>query len=199
MTVYGYARVSSIDQNEARQIMAFQKEGIAMENIVVEKRSGKDFNRPAYQELTSKLEPGDLLYLYSIDRLGRNYDEILEQWKVLTKSLKIDIVVLDMPLLDTRTGKDLMGTFISDLVLQILSFAAENERRNIKDRQRSGIIAARQRGVKFGRPKKKIPDDFKGKYYLWKDKKIDKQAIMDEFQISQSTFYRWVGMIENHS
>ena len=150
--VYGYIRVSSKDQNEDRQVIALQELNIPKKNIFLDKQSGKDFARPQYQRLMKKLKKDDLLYVKSIDRLGRNYEEILEQWRVLTKQKEIDIVVLDMPLLDTRRGKDLMGTFLSDIVLQVLSFVAENERKNIRQRQAEGIAAAKARGVRFGRP-----------------------------------------------
>ena len=160
MAEYGYVRVSSLDQNEDRQMIELQKKQIPEKNIYMDKLSGKNFERPAYKRLFKKLKQGDLLYIMSIDRLGRNYVEIQEQWRTLTKEKGIDIVVFDMPLLDTRTGKDLMGTFISDLVLQILSFVAQNERENIKKRQAQGIAAAKARGVKFGRPEKPVPDNF---------------------------------------
>ena len=154
---YGYARVSSREQNESRQLAALDEMNVPRNNIFVDKQSGKDFNRPRYQQLLKKLRTDDLLYIKSIDRLGRDYREILEQWRILTKDKKIDIVVLDMPLLDTRRGKDLMGTFLSDIVLQLLSFVAENERENIRQRQKEGIEAAKQRGVRFGRPTQPLP------------------------------------------
>lgn len=158
MDIYGYVRVSSVDQNEDRQVIALKEVGVDAKNIYMDKQSGKDFNRPYYQQLKRNLKPGDLLYILSIDRLGRNYEEIQKQWRVLTKEIGIDICVLDMSLLDTRNGKDLMGTFIADLALQILSFVAQNERDNIKKRQAEGIAAAKAKGVKFGRPEKEIPD-----------------------------------------
>lgn len=158
--MYGYARVSTREQKEDRQLIALSEVELPEENIYVDKQSGKDFERPMYKRLMKKLKEDDLLYVKSIDRLGRNYEEILEQWRVLTREKKVDIVVLDMPLLDTRRGKDLMGTFLSDIVLQVLSFVAENERKNIRERQREGIDAARQRGVKFGRPSNPLPDNF---------------------------------------
>ena len=157
---YGYVRVSTKDQNENRQLEAIKQLEISKKNIYVEKISGKDFNRPIYQKLVKKLRPNDLLYIKSIDRLGRNYEEILEQWRILTKEKKVDIVVLDMPLLDTRRGKDLIGTFLSDIVLQVLSFVAENERSNIKQRQAEGIAVAKAKGVRFGRPPKPLPSNF---------------------------------------
>ena len=160
VNVYGYIRVSSRDQNEDRQLVALKEVGVSEKSIYLDKQSGKDFNRPQYKKLLRKLKKDDLLYIKSIDRLGRNYEEILQQWHVLTKEKGIDIVVLDMPLLDTRRGKDLMGTFLSDIVLQVLSFVAENERTNIRQRQAEGIAAAKARGVKFGRPPLPLPDNF---------------------------------------
>ena len=151
-TTYGYIRVSSTDQNEDRQRLALSEMGVPAENLFTDKQSGKDFNRPQYKRLVRKLRPGDLLYVLSIDRLGRSYGEIQDQWRALTKDIGADICVIDMPLLDTRYGKDLIGTFIADLTLQILSFVAENERTNIRQRQRQGIAAAKARGVRFGRP-----------------------------------------------
>lgn len=160
MKTYGYIRVSSIDQNEDRQIIAMQNAQVPWRNLYIDKISGKDFNRPMYLKMVKKLKPGDLVYIKSIDRLGRNYQDVVEQWQFLTRVKKVDIVVLEMPLLDTRRGKDLMGTFLSDIVLQVLSFVAENERSNIKRRQREGIDAAMQKGVKFGRPAIPLPDNF---------------------------------------
>ncbi len=158
--IYGYIRVSSADQNEDRQMIALREIGVANENIYVDKQSGKDFERPKYKRMIKKLKLGDLLYILSIDRLGRNYEEIQCQWRTLTKDIGIDICVIDMPLLDIRNGKDLMGTFIADLVLRILSFVAQNERENIKKRQAEGIAATKVRVVRFGRPGKDAPDDF---------------------------------------
>ena len=154
---YGYIRVSSTDQNEDRQKIAMDAKSVPRKNIFMDKQSGKDSERPQYKPLVRKIKRGDLLYLLSIDRLGRNYKEVQEQWRILTKDKGVDICVIDMPLLDTRTAKDLMGTFIADLVLQILSFVAENERANIKKRQAQGIAAAKARGVRFGRPEKPVP------------------------------------------
>lgn len=171
-TVYGYIRVSTKDQNEDRQWIALREVVSEEKNIYMDKQSGKDFKRPAYQRMLRKMKKDDLLYVKSIDRLGRNYEEILEQWRILTKEKGVDIVVLDMPLLDTRRGKDLMGTFLSDIVLQILSFVAENERTNIRQRQAEGIAAARARGVQFGRPAKPLPNGFEKVYTLWKADKI---------------------------
>lgn len=187
---YGYARVSGADQNEARQLTAFQELGIPPECIFTDKQSGKDFNRPQYRRLVKKLRPGDLLYVLSIDRLGRDYEEIGRQWRILTKEKCVDICVIDMPLLDTRQGKDLMGTFIADLVLQILSFVAQSERENIKKRQAQGIAAAKQRGVRFGRPEKPIPDDFGELVLRWESKDLSFEAVLRMCGMSQATFYR---------
>ena len=187
---YGYVRVSSVEQNEARQVIAMKNSGIADGNIFIDKQSGKDFHRKNYEMLVSLLRKGDLLYIMSIDRLGRNYVEIQNQWYTLTKEIGIDICVLDMPLLDTRNGKDLIGTFIADLVLQILSFVAENERENIRKRQEQGIAAAIKRGVRFGRPKAVVPDDFESIVRAWKAKKITIHTALHMCKISRSTFYR---------
>ena len=177
MSVYGYIRVSSKDQKEDRQQIALKEVGVNLQNIYVDKQSGKDFNRPQYKKMLRKLKKDDLLYIKSIDRLGRNYAEILQQWRILTKEKGVDIVVLDMPLLDTRRGKDLMGTFLSDIVLQVLSFVAENERTNIKQRQAEGIAAAKAQGIKFGRPPLPLPDNFYEVHKAWRSKKITlKQA-----------------------
>ena len=157
---YGYIRVSSTDQNEIRQRIVLEQQAIPPGRIFMDKMSGKDFQRPQYQAMLKRLGPGDLLCITSIDRLGRNYEEILEQWRVLTREKRVDILVLDMPLLDTRRDKNLLGTFIADLVLQVLSFVAQNERENIRNRQAQGIAAAKQRGVRFGREVKPLPDNF---------------------------------------
>ncbi len=188
--IYGYVRVSSTDQNEDRQLLALKQIGVAEENIFMDKQSGKDFVRPNYKKLLRKLKSGDLLYVLSIDRLGRNYNDILEQWRVLTKEKDIDICVLDMPLLDTRNGKDLMGTFIADLVLQILSFVAQNERENIRKRQAEGIAAARLRGVKFGRPKALVPDNFRETVMRWEKGEISLERALCVTQLKEATFYR---------
>ena len=172
VNVYGYVRVSSHDQNEDRQMIALNEMKILNKNIFVDKQSGKDFERQQYKKLIRKLKKGDLLYIKSIDRLGRNYEEILQQWRFLTKEKGIDIIVLDMPLLDTRRGKDLMGTFLSDIVLQVLSFVAENERINIRQRQAEGIAAAKAKGVKFGRPTNPLPENFDNAFKKWKSKEI---------------------------
>ena len=172
MSTYGYIRVSSHDQNEDRQRIALHEVGVPDENVYMDKQSGKDFERPQYKKMLRKMKRDDLLCIKSIDRLGRNYAEILEQWRVLTKQKGIGIVVLDMPLLDTRRGKDLMGTFLSDIVLQVLSFVAENERVNIRQRQAEGIAAAKARGVRFGRPPAPLPENFHGVYQRWRAGKI---------------------------
>lgn len=190
MKIYGYVRVSSTDQNEDRQMLALKEVYVDEKNIYMDKQSGKDFNRPNYKRMVQKLKPGDMLYILSIDRLGRNYEEIQNQWRVLTKEIGIDICVLDMPLLDTRNGKDLMGTFIADLVLQILSFAAQNERENIKKRQAEGIAAAKAKGVKFGRPEKEVPDDFGRIVRAWEQKRLPFEEVLNKCNMSEATFYR---------
>ena len=177
--VYGYIRVSSLDQNEDRQRIAMGGRAVPEKNLFIDKQSGKDFNRPQYRRMVKKLKPGDLLCIKSIDRLGRNYEEIQDQWRRLTKDLGVDISVIDMPLLDTRNGKDLMGTFIADLVLQILSFVAQNERENIRRRQAQGIAAAKARGVRFGRPPKPLPEGFHRAYQRWKAGKISGTAAKE--------------------
>ena len=190
MTIYGYARVSSADQNEDRQILAMSELGIPAKQIFTDKQSGSDFQRPAYQALLQRVRSGDLIYIHSIDRLGRNYDEIQNQWRILTKERGADIAVLDMPLLDTRLNKDLMGTFIADLVLQILSFVAHSERENIKKRQAEGIAAARARGVRFGRPIKKPPENFAEMAKLWKKGRLTTTELMRRTGLKESTLYR---------
>ena len=166
-TVYGYIRVSSIDQNEERQRLAMTEHGIEAKNIYMDKQSGKDFKRPRYRALMKKLRPGDQLCISSIDRLGRNYEEIQEQWRILTREKKVDILVFDMPLLDTRRDKDLLGTFIADLVLQVLSFVAHSERENIRKRQAEGIAAARRRGIHLGRRAEPLPEGFHQLAHRW--------------------------------
>ena len=188
--VYGYVRVSSIDQNEDRQLIVMDENNVPSKNIYVDKQSGKDFERPQYKKLVKKLKPGDLIYILSIDRLGRNYEDIQKQWRILTKDIGIDICVIDMPLLDTRNGKDLMGTFIADLVLQILSFVAQNERENIKKRQAQGIAAAKAKGVKFGRPEKDIPNDFGKMIKEWEQKRLPFVEVLKLCNMSEATFYR---------
>lgn len=189
---YGYVRVSTKEQNEDRQVLALNEVEVPKENIYMDKQSGKDFNRPMYQHLLKKIKEGDLLYVKSIDRLGRNYEEILEQWRIITKDRKADIAVLDMPLLDTRRGRDLMGTFLSDIVLQVLSFVAENERGNIRQRQKEGIEAAKLRGVKFGRPPKPLPENFVQVYKRWLKKEINGIQAAELCGMSVPTFYRKV-------
>lgn len=190
MSIYGYVRVSSTDQNEDRQMIALREVGVVDKDIFMDKQSGKDFERPQYKKLIKKLKPGDLLYILSIDRLGRNYEEIQRQWRILTKDIGVDICVIDMPLLDTRNGKDLMGTFIADLVLQILSFVAQSERENIKKRQAEGIAAAKAKGVKFGRPEKDIPDDFSKIVKAWEQKRLPLSEVLKICNMSEATFYR---------
>ncbi len=190
MEKYGYVRVSSADQNEARQLAALREKGVDGGNVYMDRQSGKDFNRPQYKKLVRKLKPGDLLYILSIDRLGRDYEEIQNQWRILTKEKDIDICVIDMPLLDTRQGKDLMGTFIADLVLQILSFVAQSERENIKKRQAEGIAAAKARGVKFGRPEKTTPEKFGKLVAEWEKKDISLPEVLEQCGMSEATFYR---------
>lgn len=185
---YGYIRVSSKDQNEDRQLIAMHELQIPSSNIYMDKQSGKDFNRPQYKRMLRKLRHDDLLYIKSIDRLGRNYEEILEQWRILTKEKGIDIVVLDMPLLDTRRGKDLMGTFLSDIVLQVLSFVAENERTNIRQRQAEGIAAAKARGVRFGRPPRPLQPTFYDAYQKWHSGEISCTEAARQCRMPLSTF-----------
>ncbi len=186
--IYGYIRVSTKEQNEDRQLIALCEMAVPEKNIFMDKQSGKDFNRPQYKKLVKKLKPGDLLYIKSIDRLGRNYEEIQNQWRALTKDKGIDIVVLDMPLLDTRRGKDLMGTFLSDIVLQVLSFVAENERTNIRQRQAEGIAAAKAKGIRFGRPPLPLPENFHENYQRWKSGEITCTTAARACGLPLSTF-----------
>ena len=188
--MYGYVRVSTKEQNEERQLIAMREFGVPEKSIIIEKQSGKDFDRPKYQRLLKKLKPGDTLVIKSIDRLGRNYDEILEQWRIITKKKETAIVVLDMPLLDTRQGRDLTGTLIADIVLQLLSYVAQTEREFIRQRQAEGIAAAKARGVHMGRPVKNTPDDFEQLVTLWEKKKISLEQILQECGMSEATFYR---------
>ena len=192
MNIYGYIRVSSCDQNEDRQLIAMRNARVPSKNIFVDKQSGRDFDRPMYRKMVRKLRCEDIVYIKSIDRLGRNYQEVMEQWQYLTRVKRVDIVVIEMPLLDTRRGKDLMGTFLSDIVLQVLSFVAENERTCIRSRQREGIEAARLRGVKFGRPRAAVPDCFETVYSKWKKKEITLSAAAAMCGVSRNTFYRFV-------
>ena len=185
---YGYIRVSSREQNEDRQLIALREVSVPEQNIFMDKQSGKDFDRPQYKKLIRRLKPDDLLYIKSIDRLGRNYKEIQDQWRVLTKEKGVDIVVLDMPILDTRRGKDLMGTFLSDIVLQVLSFVAESERSSIRQRQAEGIAAAKAKGVRFGRPAKPLPENYLSVYRRWKAGAITGTAAAAECGMPLSTF-----------
>lgn len=189
-TVYGYIRVSSKDQNTSRQLAALSECAVPAKNIFIDKQSGKDFHRPQYRRLVRKLRPGDLLYLKSIDRLGRNYGEILEQWRLLTKEKNVDIVVLDMPLLDTRQERDLTGRLITDIVLQLLSYVAETERQNIRQRQAEGIRAARKRGDQLGRKKIAMPPDFAGLARAWQQGEISSRAAAKQLGVSYQTFLR---------
>ena len=186
--IYGYIRVSTREQNEDRQVIALREVGVPERNVYIDKQSGKDFERPQYKKLLRKMKKDDLLYIKSIDRLGRNYAEILEQWRFFTKEKGIDIVVLDMPLLDTRRGKDLLGTFLSDIVLQVLSFVAENERTNIRQRQAEGIAAAKAKGIRFGRPPKPLPENFHSVYQRWKMGEITGTAAAKECGMPLATF-----------
>lgn len=197
--IYGYVRVSSLSQNEDRQLIAMGEREVPEKNIYIDKQSGKDFERPMYQKLLKKLKPDDLLYVKSIDRLGRNYEEILNQWRILTKEKKVDVVVLDMPLLDTRRGKDLLGTFIADLVLQLLSFIAENERKSIQQRQREGIEAAKLKGVQFGRPPKPVPENFPQIYDKWLAKEITAEEAANLCNFTRASFYNRVKKLKESS
>ena len=190
MSEYGYIRVSSTDQNEDRQRLAMKERAVPEKNLYADKQSGKDFDRPQYKRLVKRLRPGDLVYVLSIDRLGRNYEEIQRQWRMLTKEIGADICVIDMPLLDTRNGKDLMGTFIADLVLQILSFVAQSERENIKKRQAQGIAAAKARGVRFGRPEAPVPENFGAIVAAWERGKLPLSDAVRQCHVSEATFYR---------
>ncbi len=196
MDTYGYVRVSTRDQNEGRQMAAMKEFGIEDCRIVLDKQSGKNFERPGYQALVQKLKAGDTLVIKSIDRLGRNYTEILEQWRALSKEKGVDIVVLDMPLLDTRRGKDLIGTFLSDIVLQVLSFVAENERSNIRQRQAEGIAAAKAKGVQFGRPLRPLPDNYHMVFQRWKAGMITGTEAAKECGMPLSTFRYRAGLYE---
>ena len=188
--VYGYVRVSSFDQNEDRQMVAMHNAGVPEDYIFMDKQSGKDFERPNYKRMVELLQARDLLYILSIDRLGRNYKDIQDQWRILTTEIGIDICVIDMPLLDTRNGKDLMGTFIADLVLQILSFVAQSERENSKKRPAQGIAAAKARGVRFGRPETPLPDDFEIIVKSWEKGTLSTNDALKKCNMSESTFYR---------
>ena len=189
MADFGYIRVSSVDQNDDRQIIAMNEQGIPPERVFADKQSGKDFDRPAYKLLLEALKPGDLLFIKSLDRLGRNYEEIQTQWRILTKERCVDIAVIDMPLLDTRRDKDLMGTLITDLVLNLLSFVAQTERENIRQRQAEGIAAAKARGVRFGRPIKKPPENFGILVGQWERGKLALPALLEQTGLKIATFY----------
>lgn len=194
---FGYCRVSSVAQHEDRQLIAMMELGIPEKNIYVDKQSGKDFNRPQYQKLLRKIGENSVIFIKSIDRLGRNYTEIQEQWRIITKEKKADIVVLDMPLLDTRRGKDLMGTFLSDIVLSLLSYVADNERINIRQRQAEGIAAAKARGIRFGRPPLPLPDNFYTVYDEWKAKKISLTEASKKCGLPKGTFYSKARRLES--
>lgn len=198
-TKWGYVRVSSKDQNETRQLIEMERMHVPAKNIYIDKQSGKDFKRPKYAELISKMKNGDLLYILSIDRLGRNYEEIQNQWRILTKEMGIDICVIDMPLLNTRNNENLMGTFIADLVLQILSFVAQNEHEIIKKRQEQGISAAKAKGVKFGRPSIILPEDFEKIVINYKKGRISLEEVLKRTSMSRATFYRKMKEYENQA
>ena len=187
---YGYVRVSTQEQNETRQMIAMYREGIRKENIFIDKQSGKNFERDKYKELVGILRTDDVLVIMSIDRLGRNYEEILKQWRIITRDIGADVCVIDMPLLDTRTGKDLLGTFIADLTLQILSFVAENERESIRKRQAQGIAAAKEKGIKFGRPRKEVPKEFFNLIKEYEMGRISMDTAIKKSKLSKATFYR---------
>lgn len=188
--IYAYIRVSSKDQNEDRQLDALASYNIPKRNYYIDKQSGKNFDRPAYKRLIKRLKPGDLLIVKSIDRLGRNYTDIIEQWRIITKEKKADIKIIDMPLLDTTYGKDLLGTFIADLTLQVMSFAAQLERENIRQRQAEGIAAAQARGIRWGNKEKKFPKNFDVLYEKWKKGEMNTQSIMDRCDMKRTAFYK---------
>jgi len=190
--IYGYIRVSAKDQNIDRQVDSLCAVGVSAKHLYVDRKSGKNFERPAYQRLMKRLRPGDLLIVKSIDRLGRNYDEIMEQWRILTKERGIDIRVLDMPLLDTTHAKDLLGTFIADLVLQVLSYCAHAERDSIRQRQKEGIASAKARGVQFGRPKKELPEDFDQLYNSWRNGELTGNELAEKCNVALGVLYRKV-------
>ena len=188
---YGYIRVSSKEQREDRQVIAMREAGVPEKNIYMDKQSGKDFERKGYQRMVKKLKPGDTLFVKSIDRLGRNYDEILEQWRIITKEKQVAIVVLDMPLLDTRQGHDLTGTLIADIVLQLLSYVAQTEREFIRQRQAEGIAAAKEKGVHFGRQAMEPPPEYEEVYNAWSDGELSARAAASRLGISHQTFLKW--------
>lgn len=197
MKKYGYVRVSTKEQNEDRQMIALARWGIKEADIYMDKLSGKDFNRPQYRKLLRRIKPGDLIVIKSIDRLGRNYQEIIDQWRVITKHKGADVLVLDMPLLDTRKGKDLMGTFIADMVLQLLSYVAQTERENIRQRQAEGIEAAKIRGVQFGRPCKDIPPEFHMIRSRWETGEISGREAARQLAVSHNTFFKWINSVQS--
>lgn len=192
MNTYAYIRVSTREQNEDRQVLAMTEFGVEQTHMTIEKQSGKDFDRPLYRKLLKKLKPGDTLVIKSIDRLGRNYDEILEQWRILTKEKKVDIVVLDMPLLDTRNGRDLTGTLIADIVLQLLSYVAQTEREFIRQCQQEGIAAAQSRGVHCGRRDMERPGQYETIKMQWEHGEISGRCASEMLGISHTTFQRWI-------
>ena len=196
-TIYGYCRVSTREQHEDRQVIALKEMGVPEENIYMDKQSGKDFNRPQYKRLIRMIKPDDVIFIKSIDRLGRNYDEILEQWKIITKDKKADLCIIDMPLLDTRREKNLLGTLIADLVLTLFSYVAENERKTIMERQAEGIAAAKERGVRFGRPPRALPDNFYESYQRWKSKTITLNKAASLCGMPKSTFFYRARIFEN--
>jgi DNA invertase Pin-like site-specific DNA recombinase len=190
--IYGYIRVSSRDQNEDRQRIAMREFGVEEQNVFLDKQSGKDFDRPEYKRLMKKLKPEDTLVIKSIDRLGRNYEEILEQWRIITKGKRVYVVVLDMPLLDTRQGRDLTGTLIADIVLQLLSYVAQTEREFIRQRQAEGIAAAKARGVQFGRKPLERPESFSSVRAAWSDGTISARGAARQLGVTHRTFMKWV-------
>lgn len=196
--IYGYVRVSTKDQNEDRQIIALKGAGVPDKNIILDKISGKNFERPGYRRLCRKIKVGDVLFIKSIDRLGRNYNEILEQWRYLTKEKKIAVVVLDMPLLDTRKGKDLTGELIADIVLQLLSYVAQTEREFIHQRQAEGIAAAKARGVQFGRKPLPVPQEFERVYQCWLEDEISARKAGDVLGVTHQTFLKWANAKNEH-
>lgn len=197
MANYGYVRVSTRDQHTDRQLVAMEKFGIDRKHLFIDKQSGKDFNRPAYNRMVKVMKAGDILFIKSIDRLGRNYEEIINQWQKLTRQKKVEIVVIDFPLLDTRRkDNDVTGVFIADLVLQILSYVAQIERENIKLRQSEGIAAAKAKGIQFGRPEKQIPDSFEDVHLLWKDGTLSTKEAANELKVDQKTFRKWAKLFE---
>ena len=196
---YGYIRVSTKEQNEDRQVIALREWGIPPNQIYMDKQSGKDFDRPQYRKLLRRLKPNDALVVKSIDRLGQNYEEILDQWRIITKEKGADVIVIDMPLLDTRAHKDLTGTLIADIVLQLLSYVAQTEREFIRQRQAEGIAAAKARGVRFGRPSLPVADGFAEVYELWKAQEISVRAAAKRLGVSHQTFERWVRVKEGRT